>query len=96
MMISKLIYKLSWVFLLYILLFSQYKLWFSDEGIITYWSLERNVAAQRNANANNMEINSSLYAEVSNLKQGSSAIEERARNDLGLIKNNERYYQIVE
>ena len=40
--------------------------------------------------------NISLEAEVSDLKQGLSAIEERARTDLGMIEEQETYYQIIE
>jgi cell division protein FtsB len=93
---NKLIYKIVWVFLIYLLLLSQYKIWLSDEGVVNYLNLENNITNQRNVNIANVEINQGLYAEVNNLQQGYAAVEERARIDLGLIKNGERYYQIVE
>lgn len=95
-MATNLLYKITWVALLYLLFLSQYKLWFTDEGVIHYWDLSHRIEKQQEINKKNIEINQGLYAEVNNLKQGLSAIEERARYDLGLIREGERYYQIIE
>jgi len=53
------------------------------------------VATQQTENARLTERNGQLAAEVRDLKQGYAALEERARNDLGMIAGNETYYQIV-
>ena len=73
----------------------QYRLWLSDEGMRDIWSLERSVEAQRAENAVLAERNAQQKAEVADLKQGLTALEERAR-DLGMIATNETFYQVVE
>ena len=73
----------------------QYRLWLSDEGLRDVWSLERSVEAQRAENAVLAERNAQQKAEVADLKQDLTALEERAR-DLGMIAGNETFYQVVE
>jgi cell division protein FtsB len=60
------------------------------------WELDRQVAAQRDANARLKARNDALDAEVVDLKQGQEALEERARLELGMIKRDETFYQVVE
>jgi cell division protein FtsB len=74
----------------------QYKLWISPEGASQYWRLKNQISEMDKGNAELQARNSQVTAEVENLKQGNDAIEERARNDLGLVKSNEIFYQIVE
>lgn len=74
----------------------QYKLWFGDGGLLELWQLEGNVAEQKSANAKMQEQNAALTAEVEDLKIGIAAVEERARTELGMIKDDEVFYQIVE
>lgn len=78
------------------LFLGQYKLWFTDEGIINSWNLVSKIANQATINENKKDINQSLYAEVLDLKKGYAVIEEIARRDLGLIKQDEHYYYIIE
>jgi cell division protein FtsB len=59
------------------------------------WSLERQVLEQKRTNAGLAQRNGALDAEVRDLKQGSEAIEERARYELGLIKEDEIFFQVV-
>ena len=54
------------------------------------------LAAQKAANENQQESNQALHAEVLDLKQGKAAIEERAREELGMIRDDETFYQIIE
>lgn len=93
-MVNQLFYKITWVILLYFLLFGVFKLFYSDESIVTYLSLQEELIKQRAANKEKSAINLSLYAEVDSLKKDYIAIEERARNDLGMIKEGEVFYQI--
>lgn len=79
---------------LFILL--QFKLWFGDGSMKGVWRLEEAIAAQAAENKTIKERNQALAAEVSDLKQGLEAIEERARNELGMIKEGETFYQVVE
>ena len=73
----------------------QYPLWFGKGGWLRVWSLERQVQEQKQTNASLSQRNSALDAEVRDLKQGFEAIEERARYELGLIKQDEIFLQVV-
>ncbi len=77
------------------ILLLQYPLWFGKGGWLRVWSLERQVQEQKQANAALAQRNGALDAEVRDLKQGFEAIEERARYELGLIKQDEVFFQIV-
>tara|TARA_A100000164_G_C21347111_1_gene513641 strand:+ start:296 stop:547 length:252 start_codon:yes stop_codon:yes gene_type:complete len=70
--------------------------WLSDGGIREAWNLEKEVELRFDKNQELEERNSSLEAEVFDLKQGLSAIEERARTDLGMISQEETYYHIID
>ncbi|HTV98037.1 MAG TPA: cell division protein FtsB [Steroidobacteraceae bacterium] len=73
----------------------QYRLWVSERGLRETWRLEQAIAAQSAANAEQRERNRELLAEVTDLKVGLAALEERARSELGMVGNNETFYQIV-
>jgi cell division protein FtsB len=77
------------------LLLLQYRLWVSDEGMREIWRLNQSVEAQTAANAEQRERNSQLLAEVTDLKVGLAALEERARSELGMVGNSETFYQVV-
>ncbi|HEX9708057.1 MAG TPA: cell division protein FtsB [Steroidobacteraceae bacterium] len=74
----------------------QYRLWVSDEGMREVWHLSAAVENQRAENAVLAERNAQLKAEVTDLKQGLTALEERARHDLGMVAVNETFYQVVD
>lgn len=82
--------------LVILLVLLQYKLWFGDGGLLKVYRLERAVAEQERENAALEARNRALEAEVRDLKQGTAAIEERARTELGMIKEGETFYQEVE
>ncbi len=73
----------------------QYPLWFGSGGALTYWRLHQGIDAQVAENKKLHERNESLKAEVIDLKSGKDAIEERARSELGMVKTNETFYQVV-
>ena len=73
-----------------------YRYWLSDDGIREVWRLEQAVAEQQERNEQLRHRNSELEAEVADLKGGSDAIEERARAELGMKRDNETFYQVVE
>jgi cell division protein FtsB len=79
-----------------LLVLIQYPLWFGNGGVIALWQLEREVAMQRAENARLRERNAALAAEVIDLKQGLEAVEERARLDLGMVKHDETFFQVIE
>ena len=82
--------------LLILLLVLQYDLWVGDGSLATVWHLQKEVDAQQLENTYLKERNETLAAEVKDLKTGLDAIEERSRNDLGMIKEGETYIQVVE
>ena len=82
--------------LLVLLLVLQYDLWVGEGSLATVWHLQQAVDAQDQENRHLKERNETLAAEVKDLKTGLDAIEERARNDLGMIKEGETYIQVVE
>src|SRR5579864_8716125 len=73
----------------------QYRLWVSDQGMRELWRLRAAVEAQGAANLEQRERNRQLLAEVTDLKVGLTALEERARSELGMVGNNETFYQVV-
>ncbi len=79
--------------ILFVLL--QFKLWFSEGSMKDVWRLEDAIAVQRDENQRLSDRNQALAAEVDDLKQGLEAIEERARNELGMIKKGETFFQVI-
>jgi len=73
----------------------QYPLWIGKGGWMRVWELERGLAQQHEGNAKLKARNDALDAEVRDLKEGNEAIEERARLELGMIKRDETFYQVV-
>jgi cell division protein FtsB len=70
----------------------QLRLWVSEDGFRGVAQLRNQVGAQRTENRELADRNRRLESEVADLKQGFSALEERARSDLGLIAANESFY----
>jgi cell division protein FtsB len=83
------------VILLALILLWQYPLWLGKGSWIKVWELDRQVDVQKKANVQTKTRNAVLDAEVRDLKQGTEAIEERARSDLGMIKPGEVFFQVV-
>ncbi len=74
----------------------QFKLWFQHDGVALAWHLHHAVVAQQTENHDMRDRNTALAAEVVDLKQGVAAVEERARTEMGMVKNGETFYQIVQ
>ena len=73
----------------------QYRLWASPNGMREVWRLEQAIELQSEENERLANRNRTLAAEVRDLKVGKQAIEERARTDLGMVKANETFFQVV-
>lgn len=82
--------------LVLLLAFLQYRLWVGDGSLAEVRQLKQAIVAQEKENKLLAERNRALEAEVRDLKQGLEAIEERARSELGMIRKNETFFQIVE
>ncbi len=85
---------LNYIFWSLILLI-QYPLWFDRGGWIKVFDLQSKYEIQVEINKKLEKENSALMAEVTDLKKGSDAIEERARDDLGMIKKGEIFFEII-
>ena len=84
------------VILVVLIALIQFPLWSGKGSWSRVWALEREIHAQRDTNAKLQARNAALDAEVRDLKHGYDAIEERARNELGMIKDNEIFFQVVD
>lgn len=82
--------------LLLILGVLQYRLWVGEGSLAELYSLKREIAFERAEIARLQRRNRELQAEVEDLRQGSEAIEERARLELGMIKPGEVFIQVIE
>ncbi len=74
----------------------QYPLWMGKGSWLKVWEFSRQVDQQKAKNIQLATRNAGLDAEVRDLKQGIDAVEERARVELGMIKSDEIFYQVVE
>ena len=74
----------------------QYPLWLGKGGWMRVWEVDQQIAAQREVNAKLKSRNSALDAEVRDLKQGLEAIEERARSELGMVRQDEVFFQLLD
>jgi cell division protein FtsB len=74
----------------------QYPLWFGKGGWLRVAELEREVQAQRDRNATLTARNAVMDAEVHDLKEGLDAVEELARFELGMVRKDEVFFQVVE
>jgi cell division protein FtsB len=88
--------KLFAIVLLLVVAILQYRLWVSDGGVHSVMVLKKAVAAQTTDNQALLRRNDQLAAEVKDLKEGTAALEERARNDLGMIGTSETFFQVVD
>jgi len=82
--------------LLVLLIWLQYKIWLQDGGLPEVMQLQQEIETVKTEVQKLQERNSSLDAEVKDLKKGLRAIEERARSEMGMIKKGEIYYQVIE
>jgi cell division protein FtsB len=74
----------------------QYSLWLGNDSLIELYGLQRSIERQRHENGGLKERNARLEAEVRDLKEGTEAVEERARRELGMVGKGETFFQIVE
>jgi cell division protein FtsB len=79
-----------------LILLIQYPLWIGKGSWLRAWHLDGEVASQKTRNVQLEARNAALAAEVSDLKQGSEAIEERARRELGMVRADEVFFQYLE
>jgi cell division protein FtsB len=85
-----------WLAIIFVLLIAaiQYPMWFGKGGWFQVRELDRSLARARESNAALKSRNEALDADVRDLKTGYEAVEERARSDLGMVRNDEVFFQI--
>ncbi|HLA29505.1 cell division protein FtsB [Pseudomonas sp.] len=88
----------NWLFVVLILLLAglQYRLWVGEGSLAQATQLKQQIADQRGENEQLQERNRILEAEVLELKSGMETVEERARQELGMLKEGETLYQLAE
>ena len=87
-----------WLFVVLILLLAglHYRLWVGDGSLAQVTDLQLHIVEQQGENERLLERNRILEAEVLELKQGMETVEERARHELGMVKEGETLYQLAE
>ena len=74
----------------------QYPLWLGKGSWLRVWNVNQQIEVQKDKNITFKQRNETLNAEVRDLKQGNAAIEERSRSELGMIKQDEVFYQVID
>jgi cell division protein FtsB len=74
----------------------QYPLWLGKGSWLRVWEVDQKIRAQRDTNRRLQARNDALEAEVRDLKVGLDAIEERARSELGMVRQDEMFFQLLE
>ncbi|HEB27882.1 MAG TPA: cell division protein FtsB [Porticoccus sp.] len=89
---------MRWLLVIFTLLFLllQYRLWVGEGSMAQRQVLQHKVDIQQQENDDLRERNSILAGEVSDLKDGLESVEERARTDLGMVKEGETFYMVVD
>ncbi|MEM6302583.1 MAG: cell division protein FtsB [Pseudomonadota bacterium] len=89
---------MRWVIIILLLIigYLQYRLWWGDGGRLELRRLEQRVVDSERANEQLRQRNDELARQIMDLKEGSTVLEQRAREELGLTGENEVFYHIVE
>ncbi len=81
--------------LVVLLVVLQYKLWFSKDGAQAVSRMKQAIHLKQDENKTLSERNKAIGREVDELKQGKAAAVDKARHDLGMVKQDETYYQFI-
>lgn len=87
--------RFFFVILLFLFALGQYHLWWGKNGVQDNNQLQEVVALAKLNNDDLSLRNNMMFSEIEDLKGGSEAVEERARNELGLVKEGETFFRIV-
>ncbi len=74
----------------------QYPFWLGKGSWLRVWQVNQKVNAQKELNETYKQRNKTIDAEVRDLKKGYAAVGERARSELGMIKSDEVFYQVID
>jgi cell division protein FtsB len=87
--------KIVGAILVTLIVLIQYPLWLGKGGWLTAWRLENKLEGEKAKSAKLETRNAALAVEVRDLKQGTEAIEERARYELGMVRPDEVFFLVV-
>lgn len=87
--------RLITALLLFLFCLLQYRIWWGKNSVPDYYDLKAELTRQAQVNSKLQQRNKLLYADTDDLKSGTEAIEERARNELGMIKANETFFRVI-
>ncbi|MFO7788464.1 MAG: septum formation initiator family protein [Halospina sp.] len=88
--------KWLWGIMAVLTLLLQVRLWAGENSLPHAWALQEQIDEQKSINAGLRHRNEELFAEVNNLVDGTRAVEERARGNLGMIGEDETFFLVVE
>jgi cell division protein FtsB len=87
--------KILPIILVLLLVFLQYRLWFDSGGIIDMMRLKKKLTVEMQENEKLKKRNQVLIQQVQRLQKDNQAVETRARNELGMVKKGETFYQVI-
>ncbi len=88
--------KWLWALMILLIVLLQARLWAGEGSLVQAWQLQEQIEQQEEVNDNLSGRNDELFAEVGNLGEGSRAVEERARVNLGMIREEETFFLVVD
>lgn len=88
--------KILIVILIALIAHLQYRLWLGDGGVSEILAYQQRLNELKQQVEEKKLRNEALYAEVVDLRKGQEALEERARDELGMIKQGETFFQVIE
>ncbi|MGS0679693.1 cell division protein FtsB [Shewanella sp. 125m-7] len=83
------------IVLIALLAMLEYRLWFGEKSLAESFHLQEQIKLQQQSNAQLVARNQVLREEISDLRSGTEALEERARNELGMVKEGETFFRVV-
>jgi cell division protein FtsB len=87
--------KILPIFLLVLLIILQYRFWFANGGVVDMMRLKKQLTAATQENDQLKKRNQKLTQQVQHLQNNQLAVESRARHELGMVKQGETFYQMV-
>lgn len=88
--------KTLWILMALLIVLFQARLWVGEGSYVQAWQIQKQIAQQQARNENLAARNAELFAEVANLSDGKRAIEERARTNLGMVREGETFFLVVD
>lgn len=79
-----------------IVILLQYRIWFGQNGVSEYRQLNNEVERQTASNTTLKQRNQLIYADIRDLREVGEAVDERARNELGMVKADETFFRLIE